>query len=92
MAHIHLPRYEEMDPEIREKTGELEEIFQLLAVSKGIFFATDRMATVYLLKLSRSSSSLWEPLPLPVSKPERPSVSSPLFSFPIFLFSVKYTL
>ena len=74
MAHIQLPEYEEMDPEIREKarpilekTGELGEIFQLLAVRKDIFFATDQMATAYLLKETELPFRIKESIALLVS-------------------------
>jgi uncharacterized peroxidase-related enzyme len=74
MAHIHLPSYEEMDPEIQEKarpilekTGDLGEIFQLLAVRKDIFFATDQMATAYLLKETELPFRIKESIALLVS-------------------------
>lgn len=56
MAHIELPEFEDMTPEIQarakpilEKTGELGEIFKLLAVNEKVYFATDFMAQGYLL-------------------------------------------
>ena len=50
MAHVTLPEFEEMGPEIQaitgpimEKRGQPGEIFKLLAVKKDIYFATDGM-------------------------------------------------
>ena len=60
MAYIKLCRYEEMDPEIQErakpileKTGKLGEIFELLALDKDLYFATDAMVQNFLLKETR---------------------------------------
>ncbi len=57
MAYISLCSYENMDPEIQEKakpilekTGKLGEIFELIALNKDIYFATDTMVQSYLLK------------------------------------------
>ena len=56
MAHIKLPEFEEMAPNIQErarpileKTGELGEIFKLMAVDEKVYFATDMMVQNYLL-------------------------------------------
>lgn len=60
MAHIILKSYENMSEAVKEqadktmkKTGNLGEIFQLLALSDDVFFATDNMASKYLLKETR---------------------------------------
>ncbi len=57
MAHIKLPEFEEMSPTIQEKarpilekTGELGEIFKLLALDEKIYMATDAMVQRYLLE------------------------------------------
>ncbi|CAA6803090.1 MAG: Alkyl hydroperoxide reductase AhpD [uncultured Sulfurovum sp.] len=57
MAHITLANYKNMSKSVKEKadqtmkkTGNLGEIFQLLALSDDVFFATDNMASKYLLK------------------------------------------
>ena len=57
MAYIKLCSYEEMDPEIQvkakeilKKTGKLGEIFELIALNKDIYNATDNMVQSYLLK------------------------------------------
>ena len=57
MAYIRLCPYEEMDPEIQErarpileKTGRLGEIFELLALDKDLYFATDAMVQSFLLQ------------------------------------------
>ena len=57
MAYIKLCKYEDMDPEIQErakpileKTGKLGEIFELLALDKDLYFATDAMVQNFLLK------------------------------------------
>ncbi|GAB6043687.1 carboxymuconolactone decarboxylase family protein [Endothiovibrio diazotrophicus] len=56
MAHITLPEYEEMPPRVQErarpimeKTGQLGEIFRLMAVREDIYFATDGMVQTLLL-------------------------------------------
>ncbi len=50
MAHIELQEFENMTPEIQEKarpilekTGELGDIFKLMALDENIYMATDRM-------------------------------------------------
>jgi len=57
MAYIKLCKYEDMIPEIKEKatpilekTGKLGEIFELLALDKDLYFATDMMVQNFLLK------------------------------------------
>ncbi len=57
MAHITLCSQENMSEAVQEKaqktmekTGNLGEIFQLLALNDDVFFATDNMASKYLLK------------------------------------------
>jgi hypothetical protein len=56
MAHIALQEYEEMAPAIQEKarpilekTGQLGEIFKLIALDEKIYFATDMMVQKYIL-------------------------------------------
>ncbi len=75
MAHVTLPEFEEMDPEIQEiarpileKTGSLGEIFKLLAVRKDIYFATDGMIQSYLLKETELSYDIKESIALLISK------------------------
>ena len=75
MAYIDLPGFEEMDPAIQEKarpimekTGDLGEIFRLLAVRKDIFFATDTMAEAYLLKETELPFYIKEAIALLVSR------------------------
>ncbi len=57
MAYIKLCKYEDMIPEIKEKatpilekTGKLGEIFELIALDKDLYFATDMMVQNFLLK------------------------------------------
>jgi len=57
MAYIKLCQYDDMIPEIKEKatpilekTGKLGEIFELLALDKDLYFATDAMVQNFLLK------------------------------------------
>lgn len=57
MANIELCSYEDMSDAVKvkaeetmKKTGNLGEIFQLLALKDDAFFATDNMASLYLLK------------------------------------------
>ena len=57
MAYIKLCQYEDMIPQIKEKatpilekTGKLGEIFELLALDKDLYFATDAMVQNFLLK------------------------------------------
>ncbi|WP_457596491.1 carboxymuconolactone decarboxylase family protein [Hydrogenimonas sp.] len=75
MAYIDLPEFEEMDPEIQErarpimeKTGQLGEIFKLLAIRKDIYFATDHMVQDYLLKETELPYRVKEAIALLVSQ------------------------
>ncbi|MEJ2489888.1 MAG: carboxymuconolactone decarboxylase family protein [Sulfurovaceae bacterium] len=75
MAHISLPEFEEMDPQIQEiarpilkKAGELGDIFKLLAIRKDVFFATDNMVKAYLLAKTELSYDIKESIALLVSK------------------------
>jgi len=75
MAHIKLPEFKEMSPEIQEKarpilekTGSLGEIFKLLAVDEKIYFATDEMVQKYLLDKTLLSYDTKEAIALLVSK------------------------
>ncbi len=74
MAHIQLPNFEEMTPEIQdrarpilEKTGQLGEIFKLLAVDEKVYFATDMMIQKYLLDETTLSYDVKESIALLVS-------------------------
>lgn len=75
MAHIKLPEFEEMTPAIQErarpildKTGELGEIFKLLAIDEKIYFATDGMIQKYLLDETTLSYDIKESIALLISK------------------------
>lgn len=75
MAHIKLPEFEEMTPAIQdkarvilEKTGELGEIFKLLALDEKIYFATDGMIQKYLLDETTLSYEVKESIALLISK------------------------
>ena len=75
MAHIRLPEFEEMTPAIQEKarpilekTGELGEIFKLLALDEKIYFATDGMIQKYLLDETTLSYDIKESIALLISK------------------------
>lgn len=75
MAHIQLPEFDEMVPEIQEKarpilekTGKLGEIFKLLAVDKNIYFATDEMVQRYLLNPTHLPYEIKESIALLISK------------------------
>jgi len=74
MAYIKLCKYEEMTPEIKEKatpilerSGKLGEIFELLALDKDLYFATDMMVQNFLLKETRLSYNTKERIALLVS-------------------------
>ncbi len=74
MAHIKLPEFEDMTPEIQEKakpvlekTGQLGEIFQLLAIDEKVYFATDGMAQKYLLDETTLSYHIKEAIALLIS-------------------------
>ena len=54
MAHIQLPEFEDMSPEIQkrarpilEKTGQLGDIFKILALDEKIYFTKDAMIKIY---------------------------------------------
>ncbi len=75
MAYIKLPTFEEMSPQIQEKarpilekTGQLGEIFQLLALDEKVYFATDKMVQSYLLEPTHLSYDIKEAIALLVSK------------------------
>ena len=75
MAHINLPEFEEMTPAIQdkarpilEKTGQLGEIFKLLAIDEKIYFATDEMIQKYLLDETTLSYDIKEAIALLISK------------------------
>ena len=74
MAHIDLPEFEEMTPEIQkraqpilEQTGQLGEIFKLLALDEKIYFATDGMIQKYLLDETTLSYDIKESIALLIS-------------------------
>lgn len=74
MAYIKLCKYEEMIPEIKEraqpileKSGQLGEIFELLALDKDLYFATDMMVQNFLLKETLLPYSTKERIALLVS-------------------------
>jgi len=71
---MELPEFEQMSPAIQqkarpilEKTGELGEIFKLLALDEKIYFATDTMVQEYLLKPTLLSYDIKESIALLVS-------------------------
>ena len=75
MAHIKLPEFEEMTPAIQdkarpilEKTGQLGEIFKLLAIDEKIYFATDEMIQKYLFDETTLSYDVKEAIALLISK------------------------
>ncbi len=74
MAYISLCKYEDMTPSIQEKakpilekSGQLGEIFELLALDEKIYFATDNMVQNYLLKETLLPYSTKERIALLVS-------------------------
>ncbi len=75
MAHISLPEFEEMSPSIQdkarpilEKTGQLGEIFKLIAIDEKIYNATDMMVQSYLLDETTLSYEIKEAIALLISK------------------------
>jgi uncharacterized peroxidase-related enzyme len=75
MAHIKLPTFEEMSPAIQEKarpilerSGDLGEIFRLLAIDENIYNATDMMVQNYLLKETHLPYFIKEAIALLVSQ------------------------
>jgi len=74
MAHIDLPEFEDMSPAIQdkarpilEKTGQLGEIFKLLAIDEKVYFATDVMIQKYLLDETTLSYDIKESIALLIS-------------------------
>ena len=74
MAYITLCKYADMIPEIKEKaapilekSGQLGEIFELLALDKDLYFATDTMVQNFLLKETRLPYNTKERIALLVS-------------------------
>ena len=75
MAYIDLPEFEDMNPAIQEKarpilekTGNLGEIFKLLAVDEKVYFATDGMVQRFLLDETTLSYNIKEAIALLISK------------------------
>ena len=75
MAYIDLPEFEEMVPAIQEKarpilekTGQLGEIFKLLALDEKVYMATDRMVQGYLLDETYLSYEIKEAIALLISR------------------------
>ena len=75
MAYIDLVEFEEMSPVIQdkarpilEKTGQLGEIFKLLAIDEKVYFATDGMVQKYLLDETTLSYDIKEAIALLISK------------------------
>ena len=75
MAHIKLPEFEDMSPAIQEKarpilekTGQLGEIFKLIALDEKIYFSTDMMVQKYLLDQTTLSYDIKEAIALLISK------------------------
>jgi len=75
MAHIDLPEFEEMTSAIQEKakpilekTGNLGEIFKLLALDEKVYFATDCMIQKFLLDETTLSYDIKEAIALLISK------------------------
>lgn len=75
MAHIDLPDFQEMSPAIQdkarpilEKTGQLGDIFKLLAIDEKVYFATDVMIQKFLLDETTLSYDIKEAIALLISK------------------------
>ncbi len=75
MAYIDLSEFEDMTPAIQdkarpilEKTGQLGEIFKLLAIDEKVYFATDGMIQKYLLDETTLSYDIKEAIALLISK------------------------
>lgn len=75
MAHINLPEFEEMTPAIQDKarpileqTGQLGEIFKLIAIDEKVYNATDVMVQTYLLDETTLSYEIKEAIALLISK------------------------
>ncbi len=74
MAYITLPEFEQMRPAIQEKarpimekTGNLGDIFKLLALDEKVYFATDTMVQRYLLDETELSYEIKEAIALLIS-------------------------
>ncbi len=74
MAHIDLQEFENMTPAIQEKakpildkTGELGDIFKLMALDENIYMATDGMVQGYLLNKTHLSYDIKESIALLIS-------------------------
>lgn len=74
MAYIDLPEFEAMTPAIQEKarpvlekTGDLGEIFKLLAIDEKVYFATDKMAQSFLLDQTTLPYEIKEAIALLIS-------------------------
>ena len=74
MAHIKLPEFEEMSPAIQEKarpimekTGQLGEIFKLLALDEKVYMTTDAMVQQFLLNDTLLSYQIKESIALLIS-------------------------
>lgn len=75
MAYVKLPEFDEMTPAIQEKarpilekTGNLGEIFKLLALDEKVYFATDMMVQKFLLEPTELSYDVKEAIALLISK------------------------
>ncbi|MDQ7062156.1 MAG: carboxymuconolactone decarboxylase family protein [Sulfurimonas sp.] len=75
MAHIKLPEFEDMIPSIQdkarpilEKTGQLGDIFKLIAIDEKIYNATDMMVQSYLFDETTLSYDIKEAIALLISK------------------------
>jgi uncharacterized peroxidase-related enzyme len=75
MAYIALPEFEEMSPAIQEKarpimekTGQLGEIFKLLALDEKVYEATDMMVQKFLLEETELPYEIKEAIALLISK------------------------
>jgi len=75
MAYVKLPEFDEMTPAIQEKarpilekTGNLGEIFKLLALDEKVYFATDMMVQHFLLDQTELSYEIKEAIALLISK------------------------
>ncbi len=75
MAYIELVEFEEMTPAIQEKakpilekTGQLGDIFKLLAVDEKVYFATDAMVQKFILDETTLSYDIKEAIALLISK------------------------
>ena len=74
MAHIDLAEFEDMSPDIQakarpimEKTGQLGEIFKLIALDEKVYNATDVMVQKFLLEETTLSYDIKESIALLIS-------------------------